>query len=104
MGFDLIIQLLPYPTSLKELRGALGSLSYFRGFIPNFTVEYILGTDAKIASADLLSRQGHDVSVQGVQISDGCDIAEGTPQLTSILGADEFRIYQLEDKARCDHS
>ena len=30
------IQLLPSPSSLKELRGALGSLSYFRRFIPNF--------------------------------------------------------------------
>ena len=42
MGFDRIqrkkraIQLLPSPSSLKELRGALGSLSCFRRFIPNF--------------------------------------------------------------------
>ena len=68
----------------------------------NFTVEYIPGTDAKMATADFLSRQGHNVSVQGVQITGSCDIADGTPQLASIFGADEFCLYQLEDTALYD--
>ena len=68
----------------------------------NFTVEYIPGTDAKMATADFLSRQGHNVNVQGVQITCSCDIADGTPELASIFGADEFRIYQLEDTALYD--
>ncbi len=55
-----------------------------------------------MATADFLSRQGHNVSVQGVQITGSCDIADGTPQLASIFRADEFRLYQLEDTAVYD--
>ena len=68
----------------------------------DFDVEYILGNDAKMATADLLSRQGHEARVQGLQSNDEHNGGKGTPQITSIFGADEFCLYQLEDQALYD--
>lgn len=55
-----------------------------------------------MATADLLSRQGHDARVQGLHTNEDHNGVEGPPQITSIFGADEFRLYQSEDKALYD--
>ena len=63
----------------------------------DFDVQYIPATDPKMATADLLSRQGHEARVQGL-LSNEDHNGEGTPQITTIFGADEFCLYQLETK------
>ena len=55
-----------------------------------------------MATADLINRQGHEARVQGLLSNEDHNWGEGTPQITSIFGADEFRLHQLEDQALYD--
>ena len=67
----------------------------------DFDVQYLPGIDAKMATADLLSHQGHEARVQGL-LSNEDHNAAGAPQITSIFGAAQFCLYQLEEQVLYD--
>lgn len=62
----------------------------------DFDVQYIPGTDVKMQTANLLNRQGHEARVQRLQSNK--NEGEGTPQITSIFGDDEFAFTSWKTK------